>query len=270
VWLPAWLPARLYERSVSVHDMSMNAAAVRDEQFLATSDPQCRVIWDAANREIGVRIDNPAERGPAFTRQAVEVLLAVFGQIPGELQGPEVLPAAVKALRDPRSIVVTVIAAAAQVAAVHAGLPAVAAIIGSMAGELGGGLLDQEPDDRQGQVLSYIDFAFDVAGVLSEVRGPCDYRNSSGGDAMARLLGRYDLGKEIGRGGRESTPRPDRTRAESRGPGEPAGRRVPPTLISQDQGSKPSRSSGPHALGYPSAEQRQSPRKRGRPGPGLP
>jgi hypothetical protein len=105
--------------------MAMNAVALGDGQLVLTGDPQCCVVWDAIHREVGVRVNHPPGMGLACSRQAVdvvEVLLVVLGQTRDQLQDIEALFDAVEALRDPSSLVVRIIAATAQVAAVSAGL----------------------------------------------------------------------------------------------------------------------------------------------------
>jgi hypothetical protein len=128
---------------------------------------RCRVIWDADGREASVWVANGDEVG-WVSRQRVDVIRAVADraveQVRDEARGADMALDAIEVLRDPRMIVPLTIAAVAQVAAVHAGIPTpVAKLIGDAAGKLSQRLLTAESGRDADPAVRYGDFDYDIA-----------------------------------------------------------------------------------------------------------
>jgi len=126
---------------------------------------RCRVVWDGAG-EVGVWVANGDQPGWAW-RQPVEVIEKVadraFDQVRDEARGAGMALDAVEVLRDPQMIVPLTIAAVAQVAAVHAGIPVlIAKLIGDAAGKLGQRLLAPESGPDRDPAVCYVDFDYDA------------------------------------------------------------------------------------------------------------
>ena len=158
--------------------------------------PHCRVVWDAAGAEVGVWVANGDEPG-WVRRQRVEVITEfadrALEHVRDELPGAEMAVDAVEALRDPRTIVSLTIAAVAQVAAVHAGIPVTAAkLIGDAAGRLGQRLLAGESDRDQDPAVRYLDFDYDTQACAPRPEDPAIQKAGRGSrhDAVGELLDR--------------------------------------------------------------------------------
>src|ERR1700728_5323190 len=132
----------------------MNARTRRVGPGSPDGSPHCRVFRDGTG-EVAVWVANGDQPGWPW-RQRIEVIEAVadraLDQVRDEARGAGMALDAVEVLRDPQMIVPLTIAAVAQVAAVHAGIPVlIAKLIGDAAGKLGQRLLapgagrDQEP-----------------------------------------------------------------------------------------------------------------------------
>ncbi len=170
--------------------------------------PHCRVVWDAAGAEVGVWVANGDEPG-WVRRQRVEVITEfadrALEHVRDELPGAEMAVDAVEALRDPRTIVSLTIAAVAQVAAVHAGIPVTAAkLIGDAAGRLGQRLLAGESDRDQDPAVRYLDFDYDTQACAPRPEDPPIEKAGRGSrhDAVGELLDRRGTQTRGNRGDR--------------------------------------------------------------------
>jgi hypothetical protein len=124
---------------------------------------RCRVAWDAAGREVGVLVINGDESWIEKQRIDFEATAGqAIERIRDDAPGAEMALDAVEVLRDPETLVSLTIAALVQVAAVHAGLPALAAkLLGDAAGRLGRALLSAEPGGDRDPAVCYADLGYD-------------------------------------------------------------------------------------------------------------
>lgn len=157
--------------------------------------PHCRVVWDAADEEVGVWVANGDQQDWAW-RQRIEVIEAVAGRAldraRDEARGADLALDAVEVLRDPRMIMPLTIAAVVQVAAVHAGIPIpMAKLIGDAAGKLGQRLLAAEPGRGRDTGVYYVDFDYDTGTCRTQPDDPAIQKASraSRGDAVGELIG---------------------------------------------------------------------------------
>lgn len=155
--------------------------------------PHCRVVWDGAG-EVGVWVANGDQPGWAW-QQRVDVIETVadraFEQARGKARGAGMALDAVEVLRDPRMIVPLTIAALVQVAAIHVGIPVMAAkLLGDAAGKLGRRFLAAEAGGGQDPVIRYADFDYDVGAERTRPESPEIKRadRASRHDAVGELL----------------------------------------------------------------------------------
>ena len=145
----------------------------------STNDPVCRVVRNAWSGEIeGVAVWDPQTWTWDVVRPtgkfAVEVR-TTFANVIGEEIVNAIWPGAgmrppasreellnmVEALLDPQFLILKLVQATAQVAALHAGFPLpIARLIGNLAQEICKGFLGQDPQAHRVQMAQWVDFAF--------------------------------------------------------------------------------------------------------------
>jgi hypothetical protein len=135
------------------------------------------VVWYRTGEIVGAGVWHPKSGtykivrsdGPFDARVRDEFAHLIAQDIAAALwPGPSTgmrLPASVaQALPDPQTLVIRLIGAIAQAAAIHAGFPpAVAKMVGQVAQDLSSKLFGQDPDARKMQVAEYLDFTFSYA-----------------------------------------------------------------------------------------------------------
>lgn len=185
----------------------------------SANDPVCRVVWNAWTGEIeGVAVWNPQIWSWDVVRPAgefaVEVRAACASVIGEEIvnaiwSGAGIKPPAgrgellklVEALLDPQTLILKLVQATAQVAAIHAGFPLpVAHLVGNLAQQICKGFLGQDPKADRVQAAQCVDFAF------SAQTG--SWIGSSGLRELATDQTTSAIDKLLGADGRNHPPRP--------------------------------------------------------------
>jgi hypothetical protein len=175
--------------------VSMNAATRGAVPGSPDRFPRFRVVWDAAEAEVGVWAASGDERDWIW-RQRVSVIEEVanraFDHARDEARGADLALDAVQVLRDPRMVVPLTIAAVVQVAAVHVGIAVpVAKLIGDAAGKLGQRLLAAESGGDRDPAVRYVDFSYDTGTRRTRPGDPAARSESraSRSDVTGELLG---------------------------------------------------------------------------------
>jgi hypothetical protein len=168
-----------FSQHVLGHSNAMNAYTPGTGNAWSDNDPVCRVVWNAWSGQVeGVAVWNPRTWTWDVVRPtgtfAAEVR-AAFADVIGEeivnaiWSGAGIRPPAsrsellsvVEGLLDPQVLILKLVQATAQVAALHAGFPPpIARLVGYIAREICKDLLGQDPRASRVQVARWADFAF--------------------------------------------------------------------------------------------------------------
>lgn len=175
----------------------------------SANDPVCRVVWNAWTGEIeGVAVWNPQTWSWDTVRPtgefAGEVRAACASLIGEEIinaiwSGAGIKPPAgrdellnlVEALLDPQILILKLVQATAQVAAIHAGFPPpVAHLVGNLAQQICKGFLGQDPKADRVQAARCVDFAFSAqTGSWIGSSGLREFATDQMTSAIDKLLG---------------------------------------------------------------------------------
>jgi hypothetical protein len=161
------------------HSNAMNAYTPGTGKAWSANDPVCRVVWNAWSGQVeGITVWNPQTwswNTVLPTGSSATEVRATFANMIGEeianaiLSGTGISPPAsqdelfgvVEALLDRQVLILDLVQATAQVAALHAGFPPpIARLVGHIAREIGKDILGQDPQARRVQVARWAEFAF--------------------------------------------------------------------------------------------------------------
>jgi hypothetical protein len=208
-----------FRQYVLGHRKTMNPGRSGTGSAWSANDPVCRVVWNAWTGEIeGVAVWSPQTWSWDVVRPtgefAGEVRAACASTIGEEIvnaiwSGAGIKPPAgrdellnlVEALLDPQILILKLVQATAQVAAIHAGFPLpVAHLVGNLAQQICKGFLGQDPKADRVQAACCVDFAF------SAQTG--SWIGSSGLRELATDQTTSAIDKLLGPDGRNHPPRP--------------------------------------------------------------